>query len=973
MPEMQETILAALNLSDEEITFLENLKDLNCRIEKFTSPEGMLPSLRGFNGIVVIAVDADVLKNQGHNQIDKLIEFLELEPLLAMNPLIAVSSHKEGIEDLILEKGFAAASVSINENPKTASLKIRNVISVYQSRFKFEMELFAQHEEKSRKEREKLAEIDSVTGIFNRDAFSKYTEQMIRSNPEKKYILVRWDVDRFKVFNDTFGVKEGNILLKAIGDGITKMKMQSVVYGHWSSDHFVMCMEEKLFSGPAWQKYISEELGSFRKDFEFVVRMGVYRIDDVNVDVALMCDRAYLAIKSIKNDYERRIAYFDESMRDALMEEQELINDLDSALKNNEFIIYFQPQYNYATGKMSGAEALVRWMHPEKGFISPGRFIPVFERSGSIRYLDEYIWEHVCMSIRTWMDEGLEIVPVSVNISRRDIYNGGLVDFIVSLTQRYKIAPEYLRLEITESAYMEEPDQLIKVVEKLKSYGFLIEMDDFGSGYSSLNTLKDVPVDILKLDLKFLSSEGENSRSGSILTSIVRMANWLNLPVIAEGVETVDQADFLKSIGCYTLQGYLFSRPIPEDEFLRLMEASDLEAVEENETNEELRNAVDFLNLETQNALLFNSFVGGAAIVEFSKDKLEAIRINDKFFDTIGVTREEYSKIPHGCLGIYERAQENRFRQMLEDAKETNEEASCVLECTSFKPGLPKYWTTNRARYLASACESDIFYVAVENVTEKMDLFHENDQKTKMLQRIMDNVPCGIFTMDEVDGERRVAFVNKAMEDIYGYSVEEFADAFNNNRQAIFDAGEHAKAKMILDATIAEGRQSYALKHRIIRKNGTKGLVYHQGAIIYDRDTIHIIVTVLDLNQQIESDVTKFAQILNKVYDEVFEVNYSTGVMRYLNSNEELEHSSKDSDSFREKLTNWIKKYVIEEDRKTVAVLLDFEQIKEIQATGEVPHFEYSIEVNGERVPMSTTLMQIDQSTFFVCDRRRDK
>ena len=259
-----------------------------------------------------------------------------------------------------------------------------------------------------------------------------------------------------------------------------------------------------------------------------------------------------------------------------LLKEQELISEMEPALAKRQFILYLQPQYDYTTNTMTGAEALVRWKHPEKGLIPPGLFIPIFENNGFICKLDLYVWEEACRLLRKWIDLGLNPVPISVNISRRDIYSQNLVDIFENLIKTYKLDPRMLRLEITESAYMDNPEQLIKVVDDLRDLGFCIEMDDFGSGYSSLNTLKDVPVDVLKLDMKFIMSatqgtDSEKSKGGHILSSIVRMANWLKLPVIAEGIETGIQADYLKSIGCFYMQGYYFAKPMPVDEYERLL------------------------------------------------------------------------------------------------------------------------------------------------------------------------------------------------------------------------------------------------------------------------------------------------------------------------------------------------------------------------------------------------------------------
>ncbi|MEA4912479.1 MAG: EAL domain-containing protein, partial [Oscillospiraceae bacterium] len=263
---------------------------------------------------------------------------------------------------------------------------------------------------------------------------------------------------------------------------------------------------------------------------------------------------------------------YSEAMREKMLREQELTEDMEPALQSGQFEVWFQPQFDYQNGKMSGAEALVRWNHPKRGLISPGEFISLFEKNGRIYELDKYVWEASCRQVSAWRDKNYAPLTVSVNVSRIDLYDPQLVDHLVSLVQSYALAPERLHLEITESAYMDNPEQLIDVVCRLHDAGFVVEMDDFGSGYSSLNTLKDVPVDVLKLDVKFLSASISDARSSSILGSVIRMASAIDLRVIAEGVEDVMHAQLLHELGCRFMQGYYFSKPLRPAEMEKMLE-----------------------------------------------------------------------------------------------------------------------------------------------------------------------------------------------------------------------------------------------------------------------------------------------------------------------------------------------------------------------------------------------------------------
>lgn len=418
-----------------------------------------------------------------------------------------------------------------------------------------------------------LTEFDPISGVYNRLKFRAEARKLIDSMPCKQFLIVRFDLDHFKIFNDLYGMDGGNRVLSQIGERLRTLRPASAVFGRVEADHFVCCLPEEELGLLPSAAALSAWLGEHNPDFDFVLRAGIYRIEDRSLDIDLMSDRAYLALSSIKGACDRQTAYYDESMRSALLAEQEIAGEMRAALEHNEFSIELQPQYDHTTGVIVGAEALARWFHPKKGKLTPGAFISIFERNGFIAQLDRYIWEVSCRLLRQWLDRNISVVPLSVNVSRADLYDPCICDTLSGLVERYRLEPRLLRLEITETEYMKNPAQLIGVLRELRARGFFVEMDDFGSSYSSLNALKNTPVDMLKLDLRFLSAEGEDeNRGGIILDSVVQMARRLCLPVMAEGVETEQQAAFLKSIGCALVQGYLYAKPMaPEDFALLLM------------------------------------------------------------------------------------------------------------------------------------------------------------------------------------------------------------------------------------------------------------------------------------------------------------------------------------------------------------------------------------------------------------------
>lgn len=525
------------------------------------------------------------------------------------------------------------------------------------------------------------SEYDDFTGLWNKKTFFLKTREMMDKNPNQKYILVITDIEHFKVINDQFGIKVGDDLLQYIASDIKNYRTKSKgSFGYLEADHFVCCFLQEEINIKDFVQRVTDYLKDFRLDFEIVPYFGVYLVDSTNidVDVSLMCDRARLALRTVKGSYFRRYAFFDSVLWKRMVDEQSIISEMNNALEKGEFVIYLQPQYNHVSGGLYGAEALVRWEHPTKGIVKPDDFIQVFEKNGFITKLDEYVWEKSCAMIRSWIDKEIRPVPIAVNLSRIDIYNPNLVETLQGLVTKYCIPHGYLKLEITESAYVENPNQLIETVKNLQKMHFIVEMDDFGSGYSSLNTLKDVPVDILKLDLKFLTGKENADRGGNILNSVIRMAKWLDLPVIAEGVETLAQADYLKSIGCNFVQGYLYSPPMPVRDFEKLLVKSDCEIDTSFEKMVDFLNINDFWNPEAQSSLLFNSLTGSACVFEYQNENLEVLRANDKFFLELETTRDSFERKRLQILNSLNKNDMIKFKSMIQDAISTEKETESV-------------------------------------------------------------------------------------------------------------------------------------------------------------------------------------------------------------------------------------------------------------------------------------------------------
>ena len=389
--------------------------------------------------------------------------------------------------------------------------------------------------------------------------------------PESVFAIISVDIDRFRIINDRFGVEAGNTCLRELGriihgslpwDGLAaryQADMFSILY-EYNEEHELLDYIEKLTLS-----YHVDEASRCGSTLSY----GIYKVDDRNITVRLMCDRARLAKRNIKGNSLTNFNVYDDNIRLKDNQMAELESEMEIALERHEFVMFLQPKVSLESGNICGAEALVRWMHPIKGIRMPGDFLPLFESNGFIKRIDEFMWEETSKYLARLKELNIDI-PISVNVSRLHIGNTDLVAELSHLVDKYQIDPGNLELEITETLFTEDTDTLYNIMQELKNKGFTIEMDDFGSGYSSLNMLKDAPVDVIKIDRFFLDEVIDTKRGKIIVANSIKMSKELGMRTVAEGVETKEQADFLRDSGCDIAQGYYYSKPIPTDEFEEL-------------------------------------------------------------------------------------------------------------------------------------------------------------------------------------------------------------------------------------------------------------------------------------------------------------------------------------------------------------------------------------------------------------------
>ena len=420
----------------------------------------------------------------------------------------------------------------------------------------------------------RLTERDQLTGLYNKEFFYRYAAQLDLYHKDEPTDAILFDVNHFHTINDRYGKAHGNVILKRIAqNALSYVNEAGGIVCRSGADTFMLYCRH-LDGYEALLNRLSDNLDDSGPGENRVrLRMGVYVDADKSIDIERRFDRAKMAADTARDHLTDPVAFYDNSMREAEILEEQLIDDFPSAIRNKQFVVFYQPKYNIKTDVpvLTSAEALVRWNHPTLGFVSPGTFIPLFERNGLIQELDHYVWSQAASQIKDWKTRLNVSLPVSVNVSRIDLYDPELTDRLLHIADINGLKTEDLLLEITESAYTEKTDQIITTVKNLRNLGFRIEMDDFGSGYSSLSMLSNMPIDALKLDIQFIRNAFKEQKDTRLLEAMIGLAKSFEVPTIAEGVEVYEQFAELKAMGCDIIQGYYFSRPLPADEFEKLI------------------------------------------------------------------------------------------------------------------------------------------------------------------------------------------------------------------------------------------------------------------------------------------------------------------------------------------------------------------------------------------------------------------
>jgi len=418
----------------------------------------------------------------------------------------------------------------------------------------------------------KASERDELTDVYNKHVFEKYVERIDKYKNDEAKDMIVINISRFHLYNELYGKEEGDKVLINLANVLKEIALKNDgIVSRLESDYFALYITH-LNNYDELINLINDELKNKYNISNINIKLGIYPINDKLDNIDDRIERARLVCNDINKSNNKFYNIYDEENQKRQLFNEKLNHDFKKAIQNKEFQIYFQPKISILNGKyiLDSAEALVRWIHPELGFISPFMFIPLFEENGNIKILDQYVWNETAKQIKLWQEKYNKYLNVSINVSRVDLFDSEIVDILNSIVKKNNIEAKYLHLEITESAYNNETDQITEIINKLRNLGFMIEIDDFGSGYSSLNTLATLSFDYIKLDMKFVRDMFKNDKTLKMVGIVSDIAKYLNVKLVAEGVEKKEELEKLKELKYDYIQGYYFSKPLPSIEFEKL-------------------------------------------------------------------------------------------------------------------------------------------------------------------------------------------------------------------------------------------------------------------------------------------------------------------------------------------------------------------------------------------------------------------
>ncbi len=563
-------------------------------------------------------------------------------------------------------------------------------------------------------------EHDELTGLLTRKAFIRKAESLKDEYADKTLCVIAFDFDNFKTSNTMYGVEKCNEFLAYTARQMME-KMPKGIAGRYGGDQFIILVEYEETVDVELINKISKEILCSAPIPHQVVKIGIYAPFDFELPIVINCDRAFLAINSIKGKYGKNLAFFESSLQNKLLNEQSIIETMERALEEKQFKVFYQPKHETITGNIAGAEALVRWNHPDYGFMQPGQFIPLFEKNGFITKLDTFMVEQVAKDIKRWQTDGYPLVPISINVSRRDFFEPECIEKQTRIIDRHEIDHSLIHMEVTESMYSENPELIIAQVKKMQEQGFMIEMDDFGAGYSTLGMLSSFPINIIKLDISFVRNIKTNE---VVIENIIKMAHRLGYLTVAEGVETDEQFKILKTLGCDFIQGFYFSKPLATNDYERYLKKTSILPIGKINLPPEIHTTLSPLN---ENMLLAASEVAegvpGGFFTYHADGNLELISYNHELMNIYGCSSADEFRdfIGNSFKGIVYEEDFDRVQASIERQIKQHNDLDFVEYRIKTKDGRIRY-VEDYGRFVRTNTYGDIFYVFIRDITDEWNL-----------------------------------------------------------------------------------------------------------------------------------------------------------------------------------------------------------------------------------------------------------
>ena len=665
---------------------------------------------------------------------------------------------------------------------------------------------------------------NDLTGLLPEQAFFEHAKELLREHGDGWCVVVI-DLEHFKLFNEWYGREQGDILLRQVGVCLTRAELENGgIACHMGQDDFALLIPYDERKIELIYEQVHGLIVRYGTSVGFLPAFGVCMVDEGS-SIEQICDRASMAAMRAKDNYHSRIRIFDPLMYEKADWDYHVLTDFQKAMSNHELSFYLQPQCHIATERIVGAESLVRWRKPDGKMVPPGVFVPVLEEYGFITDMDKFVWEEVCKWQKNWIDSGHTPLPVSVNVSQIDIYTIDVPAFFESLIKKYELPTEVIKIEITESAYVDN-GSVADAVTRLREKGFLVLMDDFGSGYSSLNMLRNLNIDVIKLDAQFLRMGGDDRKGIQIMESIVNMATTMGVPIIVEGVETRQETDFLSGLGCSYVQGYYFYRPMPKEDFQNLI--SNPEHIDTSGFTFAAKDQFhtrEFLDRSVFSDAMLNNILGPVAFFQLHGKDVDIVRFNRQLYDEVNLS--SFNDITRALQDRALPEDAPRLYELLDQAySDPLDGAGGVIRFMRADGSTAQF--RMQFFFLEEDENSRTFYGSVHDVTSTNRL----SEQMGLLTRLS---PASIIFLQHTGGELRFRVATHGLERALGIGRDELDHELNIGafRERLDPREREALLQLIVNSGMNMG--SFSPPFRVTAADGTEQMLCMRFDSVHDK------------------------------------------------------------------------------------------------------------------------------------------